>query len=129
LVLAVSSFSQRKLLGVVSAPDGETIEEEILDLSLLLPDLSQRLPLLFADAALGTISKVLGESTGEALVRRIGDQYLGDPDQVYTGLDESLQGGAGFLKSAIQEDFRTKVHKLYLTAGPMNPAVEATTQN
>ena len=128
-MLAASSFSQRKVLRVVSALDGETIEEEILDLSLLLPDLNQRLPLLFADAALGTISKVLGESTGEALVRRIGDQYLGDPDQVYAGLDESLQSGAGFLKRAIQEDFRIKVHKLFLTAGRMSPAVEATAQS
>ena len=101
------------------------MEEEIFNLNLLLADLNGRLPTLFADSVMDSFSSILGDATAEALIRHIGEDNLKAPAQVYAGLDEFLHGGSEFLKWAIQEEFRVKVHKLYVLANQMAVPAEA----
>jgi hypothetical protein len=117
--MALNAAAQRKALSHMSDLIGQTMEEEILNLNLLLADLNERLPLLFADSVMDSLSTILGDATAETLIRHIGEDYLQDPSRVYAGLDEFLRGGSEFLKWAIQEELRVKVHKLYMLANQM----------
>jgi hypothetical protein len=68
---------------------------------------------LFAESVVDASSKVLGEATGEALVRCIGDNKLRDPEQVYASLNSFLQGGSDEMRRAIVQSFRVRVHRVY----------------
>ena len=90
-----------------------TLEEEVLSLKELAPYTLDQLPALFAESVVAVSTKVLGETTGEAFIRCIGDSKLSDPAEVYQKLDSFLLGGAGPIKEAIMEEFRNRVHRLY----------------
>lgn len=90
-----------------------TMEEEILSLHAFAPATLSRLPEIFAESVVDSSSRILGESTGEAFVRCIGDSKLSDPEKVYSSLDTFLQGGSADMKRAILKAFAAKVHTLY----------------
>jgi hypothetical protein len=90
-----------------------SLEEEILSLKTLSPETMAELPAIFAECVVDSASRILGEATGEALVRRIGDAKLRDPEAVYVSLDSFLQGGSGDMRGAIVQAFRTRVHGVY----------------
>src|SRR5215831_17851196 len=104
---------QKRAMRHISGLIAETMEEEIFALNSIEPKLTKQLPSIFADSVVRSASSILGEATGEALIRRIGEDKLKNPASVYQSLDEFLQGGADFLKGAIREEFRVRVHKLY----------------
>jgi hypothetical protein len=79
----------------------------------MAPRTVSQLPSLFAESVVKSCSNVLGESTGEALVRRIGDTRLVNPDEAYGKIDSLLLGGSESLKRSIRASFRAKVHRLY----------------
>ena len=90
-----------------------TLEEEIFSLHSLAPATLSQLPALFAESVVDSATRVLGETTGEALVRCIGDSKLKEPEMVYERLDSFLQGGSDDMKKAIVQAFKEKVHRLY----------------
>ena len=90
-----------------------TLEEEVLSLEQLAPHTLDQLPALFAESVVAVSTKVLGETTGEAFVRCIGDDKLRDPAEVYQRLDSFLLGGSGPIREAIMGEFRNRVHRLY----------------
>jgi hypothetical protein len=90
-----------------------SLEEEILSLKTLYPETMAELPAIFAECVVDSASSILGEATGEALVRHIGDAKLRDPEAVYASLDSFLQGGSGDMRGAIVQAFRMKVHGVY----------------
>ena len=90
-----------------------TLEEEVLSLEQLAPHTLDQLPALFAESVVAVSTKVLGETTGEAFVRCIGDGKLRDPAEVYQRLDSFLLGGSGPIREAIMGEFRNRVHRLY----------------
>lgn len=92
---------------------GLSLEAEIRSLVTMAPGSASQLPSLFAESVVKSCSSVLGESTGEALVRRIGDKKLGNPDEAYSRIDSLLLGGSDSLKRSIRASFRAKVHRLY----------------
>ena len=95
------------------APRKLTLEEEVFSLRELAPEALSQLPLLFAESVVASATQVLGEATGEALVRCIGDNRLKDPTEVYSRLDSFLMGGSDEMKEAIIQAFRSRVHRLY----------------
>jgi hypothetical protein len=95
---------------------GLTLEEEIRSLHVLLPESVSQLPVLFAESVAKSCTGILGEGSGEALVRRIGDENLMDPDESCGRIDSFLTGGSGILKEAISRGFRMRVHRLYRMA-------------
>jgi hypothetical protein len=90
-----------------------TVEEEIFSLQELAPQALARLPEIFAESVVDSATKILGESTGEALIRCIGDSKLRDPDRVYARLDDFLHDGSDEIRKAIAKMFASKVHLLY----------------
>ena len=96
-------------------------------MNALAPSTVSQLPVLFAESVVDSASKVLGEATGEALIRCIGDSKLKDPEMVYSRLDSFLLGGSETMKSAIIKAFRVKVHRLYkITVDVAKPAMYTT---
>lgn len=79
----------------------------------MAPTTAAQLPTLFAESVVKSCTGVLGESSGEALVRRIGDRRLTNPEEVYAKVDSLLLGGSEGLKRAIRRSFRADVHRLY----------------
>ncbi len=110
-VLAVSK--QKSAIRAKSFRARLSLEEEILSLNSLAPRCLSQLPELFSESVVDAASRILGEATGEALVRCVGDSKLRDPDAVYDSLDSFLGGGAGDVKKVIQRVFAGKVHNLY----------------
>lgn len=90
-----------------------TLEEEIFSLREVAPEALRDLPELFAESVVDSAAKVLGEATGEALVRCIGDGRLRDPTEVYSRLESFLMGGSDEMKQAIIATFKGKVHRIY----------------
>ena len=90
-----------------------TLEEEIFSLHALQPHILRQLRETFAESVVDSATKVLGESTGEAFIRCIGDEKLRDPEEVYASLDSFLHGGSEEMKHAIVATFTAKVHALY----------------
>lgn len=85
----------------------------MFSLRALAPEVLDQLPLLFAQSVVESATRILGETTGEALVRFIGDSKLRDPGQVYSCLDSFLFGGSDEMKKAIVMTFSDRVHRLY----------------
>ena len=90
-----------------------TLEEEVFSLREVAPEALKQLPELFAESVVDSAIKVLGEATGEALVRCIGDGRLRDPNEVYSRLEHFLLGGSEEMKDAIIEAFKARVHRVY----------------
>jgi hypothetical protein len=95
---------------------GLGLEAEIRSLNMLAPEIVSQLPTLFAESVVKACSNSLGESSGEALVRRIGDRRLGIPGEAYGRIDSLLLGGSESLKKSIRTSFRMRVHRLYKSA-------------
>jgi len=117
----LSTTVQRKAAGRITQLIGQTLEEEIFTINSAAPALIPRLPSLFSESVVDSITEILGDSAGEALLRSIGDENLHDPDCVYDALDEVCKDGGEFLKAAVREEFRVKVHKLYKLTLDMAP--------
>ena len=79
----------------------------------LAPEIVGQLPTLFAESVVESCSTIVGASSGEALVRSIGDERLGRPENAFRRIDLLLGGGSDELKKAIRVRFRSKVHRLY----------------
>lgn len=93
--------------------NGLSLEAEIRSLFSVCPESVEQLPSLFAESVVESCFGVAGTSGGEALVRRIGDKRLRDPESVYEKTDALLLGGSATLKRSIEQRFRNKVHRLY----------------
>jgi len=92
---------------------GLSLEAEIRSLCELSPESALQLPTLFAQSVVESCSNIAGASAGEALVRRIGDGRLENPEETYGSIDDLLGGGSDTLKQAIEQRFRGKVHRFY----------------
>jgi hypothetical protein len=90
-----------------------SLEEEIMSLDSIAPSCMTQLPQLFAESVVDAAARILGDATGEALVRCIGDSKLKDPDAVYESLDTFLHSGSADVKKVIRRAFTSKVHNLY----------------
>lgn len=90
-----------------------TLEEEIFSIHEVAPEALRELPELFAESVVDSATRVLGEATGEALIRCIGDSRLKDPTEVYARLESFLMGGSDEMKNAIIAAFKSKVHRVY----------------
>ena len=116
-----STAFQRKAMSRISELIGQTLEEEILTVNSLAPGMVARLPLLFSDSVIDSVTNILGENSGEALIRSIGEERLMSPEETYESIDSVLRGGSEILKAAIREDFRVRVHRLYTMTIDMAP--------
>jgi len=92
---------------------GLSLEAEIRSLYAISPETTLQIPSLFAQSVVETCSNIAGVSAGEALVRRIGDSRLQNPEEAYERIDTLLRSGSDTLKHAIEQRFRGKVHRLY----------------
>jgi hypothetical protein len=79
----------------------------------MAPENAIQLPRLFAESVVEACSTVAGTASGEALVRRIGDERILMPAETFRRIDALLGGGSDTLKRTIQTKFRSKVHRLY----------------
>ena len=118
--MAVSASRNGPALNWGAGLAGLGLEAEIRSLNMMAPEMTSQLPTLFAETVVKSCYNVLGESSGEALVRRIGDDKLVNPDYAFRRIDLLLQGGSDSLKKAIRASFRTRVHRLYRTAVSAN---------
>ena len=105
--------SYRKPLSSISNLNGLSHEAEIRSLYSLAPENMKQLSKLFAESVIESCSTIAGASSGEALVRRIGDERILTPREAYRRIDALLGGGSDTLKRAIELKFRSKVHRLY----------------
>jgi hypothetical protein len=113
---SVAALRRKSSAGPAPAFAGLSLEAEILSLHSLAPETVEQLPTLFSESVVKSCTVVLGEASGEALVRRIGDSRLQSPYQVYARIESFLSSGADILKEAIKNAFRERVHRLYKAA-------------
>jgi len=92
---------------------GLSLEAEIRSLYAISPDTTLQFPSLFSQSVVETCSNIAGASAGEALVRRIGDSRLQNPEEAYERIDSLLGSGSDTLKQAIEQSFRGKIHRFY----------------
>ena len=112
---------QRKAAFRITNLIGQTLEEEVFTIHSIAPDTVRRIPSLFSESVVDSVTSILGPDSGEALIRSIGDESLLEPSLVYEKLDSVLHDGSEILKAAIREEFRVKVHRLYELALGMAP--------
>jgi len=113
MAIAVTDSRRRSASKRSADYSGLTLEAEIRSLHSLAPESVAQLPTLFAESVVKSCSSVLGETSGEAMVRRIGDQMIGSPDFAFHRIDSLLLGGSETLKRSIRSSFRARVHRLY----------------
>ena len=101
------------VLQSVADLNGLSLEAEIRSLHALSPETVSQLPFIFTQSVIESCSSVVGASAGEALVRRIGDRRLGNPEEAYKRIDAILRSGSSTLKQAIEQRFRVRVHRTY----------------
>jgi len=111
--VVIGTASSKRAADRISDLIGQTLDEEILTVNSLAPDMIARLPSLFSDSVVDSVTDILGENSGEALVRSIGEESLRIPEKTYERLDAMLHNGSEVLKAAIREDFRVRLHRLY----------------
>ncbi|HZW85440.1 MAG TPA: hypothetical protein VFE91_06025 [Nitrososphaerales archaeon] len=119
--VVMSEALQKRAVRHMSELIGQTMEEEIFSLNSLVPDLMEQLPAIFSESVINSVTSIMGDATGETLIRYIGEEKLRSPTKVYESLDTYLQGGAGVLKGAILEEFRVKIHKLFRMTVDLTP--------
>lgn len=117
----VGTAIQKKAVSRMAELIGQTLEEELFTLHTITPSLVRELPSLFSESVVTSVTSILGEDSGDALIRGIGDECLADPTEVYEKLDSLLQDGSEILKAAIREEFRVKVHRLHKMTMDMAP--------
>jgi hypothetical protein len=93
-------------------PKRQTIEEELLTLQAIAPDMAEDLYSLFEEAVTDSLANILEESGARALVRLMGEANIESPSEVFAILDSIFHEGSSTLKSAITEEFRMNVHLL-----------------
>jgi hypothetical protein len=93
-------------------PKREVVEEELLDLIALAPDLIKDLRSLFKEAVTDSLANILPENEARALLMLIAWTDFEDPSRVSEALDSILGEGSRILKHAILEEFRVNVHIL-----------------
>jgi hypothetical protein len=125
MAIAVTDSRRRSASKRSADYSGLTLETEIRSLHSLAPESVAQLPTLFAESVVKSCSSVLGETSGEALVRRIGDRRIRRPDYAFSRIDSLLRGGSDTLKRSIKSSFRARVHRLYKITlgiqGQLNP--------
>lgn len=94
------------------SPKRQTLEEELLTLQVLAPDMIEDLHSLFKEAVTDSLANTLEENEARALVMLIAGTNFESPYQVFAALDSILHEGSHILKDAIFEEFRTSVHLL-----------------
>ena len=113
MAVATSATLQKKAESRISELICQTLEEEILSVNFLAPDVVSQFPSLFSDSVIDSVTNILGENSSEALIRSLGEERLMSPEETYEGLDSVFHNGSEILKAAIREDFRVRVHRLY----------------
>jgi hypothetical protein len=111
--LAITASTRKLASYNISNLNGLSLEAEIRSLFSLGPESLKQLPTLFAESVMESCSAIAGASSGEALVRRLGDEQLQNPERAFQRIDTLLGGGSDTLKRAIEQRFRGKVHRLY----------------
>ena len=119
----ISAVSQKKAVDLISELIGQTLDEEMFTVNSLAPDMLAQLPLLFSDSVVDSVTNILGENSGEALVRSIGEESLRNPEKTYERLDAMFHDGSEMLKAAIREDFRVRLHRLYMMVLDLAPSI------
>jgi len=102
----------------------QTVEEELLELEALIPDIAEVWNPLFKEAVTDSIANLLDENEARALVILISSSGFESPAEVYEELDSILCSGSEIVKGAIFEEFRAKVHLLLEKVKKVMPASE-----
>ena len=110
---AITASTRRPSSSRISSLNGLSHEAEIRSLYSLAPENMRQLSKLFSESVVESCTAIAGSSSGEALVRRIGDERLLNPEETFSQIDALLGGGSDTLKRAIELKFRNKVHRLY----------------
>jgi hypothetical protein len=90
----------------------QTLEEELLTLQALAPDIIEDLRPLFKEAVINSLTHILGENGAKAVVRLTAGTNFESPNEVFAALDLIFQEGTQFLRHAIVEEFRANLHRL-----------------
>jgi hypothetical protein len=93
-------------------PRRQTVEEELLDLQVLAPNMIEDLHALFKEAVTDSIANILGGNEARALTRLVAETGFENPRLFFEALDSVLHGGSRIFKDAIVEEFRVNVHLL-----------------
>jgi hypothetical protein len=93
-------------------PKRQTIEEDLLALQILAPDMAEDLHSLFKEAVTDSFANILGQKEARTLMRLMARTNFESPYMVFGALDSILHGGSQILRDAIVEEFRVNVHLL-----------------
>jgi hypothetical protein len=119
--MIVSAALRKRATDRITELVGQTLEEEVRTMDVLAPEVLARLPIIFGDSVMDSLMSILGEESGEALIRIVGDVRFMTPEEAYESLDEIFHSGSEILKAAIREELRVRVHRLYKETVGMAP--------
>jgi len=93
-------------------PRRQTLEEELLTLQALAPDLIEDLRCLFKEAVTDSLANILDEGEARTLVMLIAETEFRNPAIVFGALDSILHEGSQILRDVTVKEFRANVHLL-----------------
>jgi hypothetical protein len=93
-------------------PKRQTLEEDLLSLQALAPDMVEDLHSLFKEAVIDSLANTLGRNEARALMRLMARTDFENPREVFEALDSIFYGDSQILRDAIIEEFRVSVHLL-----------------
>jgi len=111
--LTIAPATRKSAPRLTPSLNGVSLEAEIRSLYSLAPESMKQLGTLFAESVVEACTAIAGASSGEALVRRIGDERLRDPEHAYNQIDALLGKGSDTVKKTIELRFRSKVRRFY----------------
>jgi hypothetical protein len=93
-------------------PKRQTLEEDLLSLQALAPDMVEDLHSLFKEAVIESLANNLGRNEARALMRLMARTDFENPPEVFEAFDSIFYEGSQILRDAIVEEFRVNVHLL-----------------
>jgi len=93
-------------------PKRQTLEEDLISIQALAPDMVEDLHSLFKEAVVNSLANTLGRNEARALMRLMTRTDFESPREVFEALDSIFYEGSQILRDAIVEEFRVNVHLL-----------------
>jgi hypothetical protein len=93
-------------------PRRQTLEEELLTLHALPPDMIEDLHSLFKEAVTDSLASILGQKEARTLMRRMARTDFENSSKFFEALNSIHHEGSQILKDTIIEEFRANVRLL-----------------
>jgi len=108
----MESELKRETRGLVNQQGMQTVEEDLLTLNAMAPDLLEHVPVLFEETVRGSLSYMLGAKASRSMLEWFRANELTDRSGVFARLTSVYGERASPLQNMIDRVFGMRVHEL-----------------